>query len=360
MAPPLPLFPTTVVGSMPRPQYVKDLLASGSRTGTHDAAWHRRIDDAVRYVIGMQEQAGIDIISDGEWRRETYVDVIAEIMNGFQWVQRDVFAYHQVVTARMTPRRPGVVADEARFLRAHTDRHVKVCLPSPYLIGQRMWEPALSTGAYATREAFCEALVPVLRAELLAIRDVGVDVIQLDEPHLGVLVDPAQRARFSDPEAEMARAVDWINRIVEGVSGVTRAVHLCRRNWGRRGWGAAGGYEAILHEVQRLQVDQLLLEFAIPVAGDVAILAELPPGVRVGLGCVDVRFPEIDTEEQIAARVEQALAHVAPERITLNPDCGFAPGKDHEIPLEEAYAKLKNLAGAARRLRATASARSAP
>lgn len=351
MAAVLPLFPTTVVGSMPRPPYVKDLLRAGSRTETADARWQRYMDDAVRYVIGMQEQAGIDIISDGEWRRETYVDVVAEIMHGFEWVKRDVFAYHQVVTRKMTPCRPGVVAEEARFLRQSTDRQVKVCLPSPYLIGQRMWEPAHSREAYATREAFCEALVPVLRAELLAIRDVGVDVIQLDEPHLCVLVDPEQRARFPDPEAEMQRAVDWINQIVEGVQGVRLAVHLCRRNWGRRGWGAAGGYEPILGHLKRLRVDQLLLEFSIPVAGDMAILRELPERVQIGLGCVDVRFPEIEPPERIADRVRQALQHVAPERITLNPDCGFAPGKDHEVPLDEAYAKLKSLAQAARLLR---------
>src|SRR5881227_581938 len=98
MLSPLPPFPTTVVGSMPRPQYVKDLLAAGSRTGTPDPAWRRRMDDAVRFAIGMQEQAGIDVVSDGEWRRESYVDVVAEVMNGFRWVKRDVFAYHQVVT----------------------------------------------------------------------------------------------------------------------------------------------------------------------------------------------------------------------------------------------------------------------
>src|SRR2546426_1055335 len=183
MKTPLPLFPTTVVGSMPRPQYVKTLLAAGSRTGEHDPAWQRHTDDAVRIAIDMQEQAGIDIVSDGEWRRESYVDVIGEIMTGFRWVQRETFAYHQVVTERMTPRRPGVIAEEARFLKEHTDRRVKVALPSPYLIGQRMWMPEHSQAAYPTREAFCEALVPVLRNELLAIRDVGVDVIQFDEPH---------------------------------------------------------------------------------------------------------------------------------------------------------------------------------
>jgi 5-methyltetrahydropteroyltriglutamate--homocysteine methyltransferase len=356
MATSLPLFPTTVVGSMPRPQYVKDLLAAGSRTGEHDPAWQRRIDDAVRFVIGMQEQAGIDIISDGEWRRETYVDVIAEIMNGFRWIRRATFGYHQVVTEKMTPRQPGVIAAEARFLRQNTDRHVKVCLPSPYLIGQRMWEQEHSRGAYPTREAFCAELPAILRQELLAIRAEGVDVIQLDEPHLGVLVDPEVRGYFSDPEGEMRRAVEWINQIVAGIDGVTLAVHVCRRNWGRRGWGASGGYEAILPHLCNLQVQQLLLEFSIPVAGDVAVLGELPASVQVGLGCVDVRFPEIEAPEAIAARVEKALQYVAPERLTLNPDCGFAPGKDHEIPLEEAYAKLKNLAEAGRRLRGGRSA----
>jgi 5-methyltetrahydropteroyltriglutamate--homocysteine methyltransferase len=355
----LPLFPTTVVGSMPRPQYVKDLLATRPRDDVPGPTWQRRMDDAVRYVIDMQEQAGIDILSDGEWRRESYVDIIGEVMHGFRWVQRDVFAYHQVVTERMTPRQPGAVASEARFLKGNTTRHVKVCLPSPYLLGQRMWEPAHSAAAYSTREAFCEALVPVLRQELLAVREVGVDMIQLDEPHLCVLVDPQVRANFADPEAEMRRAVDWINEIVDGVTGVTLAVHLCRRNWGRRGWGAAGGYEAILEHVKRLRVQQLMLEFSIPVAGDVAVLRELPDGVKVGLGCVDVRFPEIEASEVIAARVEKALAHIGADRLNLNPDCGFAPGKDHEIPLEEAYAKLKNLAGAARLLRERADAEAA-
>jgi 5-methyltetrahydropteroyltriglutamate--homocysteine methyltransferase len=94
-----------------------------------------------------------------------------------------------------------------------------------------------------------------------------------------------------------------------------------------------------------------MMEFSIPVAGDVAILNELPQEIAIGLGCVDVRFPEIDTPEQIVARVEKALEHVPASRLTLNPDCGFAPGKDHEIPLEEAYAKLKSLPIAAERLR---------
>lgn len=351
MSGPLPLFPTAVIGSMPRPQYVKDLLAGRTRDANPGNDWQRHTDNAVRCIIGLQEQAGIDIVSDGEWRRETYVDVIADLVNGFEWINRDVFGYHQVITRKITPRNPGTVAEEAKFLRDNTDRHIKVCLPSPYLIGQRMWEPDHSTSAYATREEFCEALVPILREELLAVREVGVDVIQLDEPHLCVLVDPEVRAKFDDPEAEMTRAVDWINEIVDGVSGVQLAVHLCRRNWGRRGWGAVGGYEAILEHIKRLKVEQLMLEFSIPVAGDVAVLKELPESCQIGLGCLDVRFPEIDTPEDVVERVEKALQHVSVDRLTLNPDCGFSPGKDHGIPLDESFVKLKSLSEAARRLR---------
>ena len=349
----LPLFPTAVIGSMPRPQYVKDLLAEGTRGEAPGKHWKRRTDDAVRCIIGLQEQAGIDIVSDGEWRRETYVDVIGDLVNGFEWIQREEFGYHQVITSKITPRNPGTVAEEAKFLRDNTDRKIKVSMPSPYLIGQRMWVPEHSKSAYATREEFCEALIPVLRDELLAVREIGVDIIQLDEPHLCVLVDPDVRAKFDDPEAEMARAVDWINQIVDGVTGVQLAVHLCRRNWGRRGWGAAGGYEAILPHIKQLKVAQLMMEFSIPVAGDVAVLKELPESCQIGLGCLDVRFPEIDTPEDVVERVEKALQHVSADRLTLNPDCGFSPGKDHGIPLDESFVKLKSLTEAARRLRAT-------
>ena len=352
MARPLPLFPTSVIGSMPRPQYVKDLLLARTTAGADiPADLQSRTDDAVRFVIGLQEQAGIDMISDGEWRRETYIDVIAEICHGFEWIERELFGYHQVVTSAIRPWQPGIVAAEARFLRENTGRAVKVALPSPYLIGQRMWEQEHSTAAYPTRDAFCEALVPVLRAELLAVREIGVDLIQLDEPHLCVLVDPEVRATFDDPEAEMRKAVEWINAIVDGVEGVTLAVHLCRRNWGRQGWGAAGGYEAILDHITRLEVDQLMMEFSIPAAGDVAVLKELPEDIRIGLGCVDVRFEEIDKPEVIVGRVDKALEHVAAERLMLTPDCGFSPGKDHEIPLDEAFLKLTSLGAAGKMLR---------
>ena len=149
----------------------------------------------------------------------------------------------------------------------------------------------------------------------------------------------------------MDLAADKINEILDGIDGVQTALHLCRRNWGRQGWGAEGGYEPIVETMKKIDVDQYVMEFSIPVAGDVAILRELPEDKLIGLGAVECRFEKIDTTEEIVARVEEAIRHVDPARLSLNPDCGFSPGLATGMPLEEPYLKLKNEAEASRRLR---------
>jgi 5-methyltetrahydropteroyltriglutamate--homocysteine methyltransferase len=317
--------------------------------------YQQRLDTATAYVIAMQEAAGLDLISDGEWRRRSYIGVIAEVMHGFDsFVVDDELGtarpFH-VVVEPMTPRRPGRIADEARYLVARTDRMTKVCLPSPYLLGQRMWDPERSRAAYPTRESFMRALVPVLRRELEEVAKTGVTVAQFDDTHLCLFVDPAVRARFDDPQREIDLAVDMLNEITAGIRGVTVAVHLCRGNAGRLGWKGAGGYESLVPALRRLQVDQYVLEYSIPVAGDMAVLRALPEDRLIGLGCLDVRGEQIDTVEQIVARVAEALRHVAPERLSLNPDCGFAPGSAADVPIDEAYAKLRAEVAAAAVLR---------
>lgn len=344
------LFPTSVVGSMPRSQFVRDLLAPGMRSSLSEEAFERRLDTAVAYIISLQESAGVDIISDGEWRRLSYIGIIAEIMNGFERTLVDGLYWHTVVEP-MTPRSPGLVAREAQFLKAHTDRLTKVALPSPYLLGRRMWDPEKSKKAYPTREAFMEALAPVLHEELVAIRDVGVDVVQFDDPHLCLFVDEEVRAQFDDPDREADYCVGLLNDIFAGVEGVTLAIHLCRRNQARAGWVGEGGYGPIIDTLKRLHVHQYVMEFTIPAAGDLDVLKELPEETTVGLGCVDCRGEHIDTPDEIVTRVEQALQYLPPERIGLNPDCGFAPGNAADIPIDEAYAKLSNEAEAAAILR---------
>ena len=348
------LFPTTVIGSMPRPQYVRDLIETQVEEGGSSAEFRRMMDSAIPYVAQMQELAGIDIISDGEWRRKSYIGVIADICSGFELSIKEVLGQRQtwhVVTSELEVVNPGLLAREARFLKEHTNRDIKVAIPSPYLIGERMWDEELSSGGYPTRRDFTEALAPVLRQELIALRDEGVEVAQIDDPHLCLFVDPKVRAAYDDPLAEMAFCVDLINQVVEGVEGVRLAVHLCRRNKGRAGWVGEGGYGPILPALSDLQVDILMLEFAIPAAGDFAVLRELPERFDIGLGCVDCRSSHIDTPDEIADRVRRAAQYVAPERVILHPDCGFAPGSAADIPLDEAYLKLRNEALAASILR---------
>ena len=350
-----PPFPTGVVGSMPRPQFLRDLLDPRNEGKVPADVYQKRLDAATQYVIALQEAAGLDLISDGEWRRRSYIGVIAEVMHGFDsFVVDDELGtarpFH-VVVEPMAPRRPGRIAEEARFLVQHTDRQTKVCLPSPYLLGQRMWDPERSRKAYPTREAFMTALVPVLRRELEEVAKTGVTVAQFDDTHLCLFVDPAVRAKYDDPEREMDLCVGMLNDIVSGVEGVTVAVHLCRGNAGRLGWKGAGGYETLVPAMQRLQVDQYVLEYSIPVAGDMAVLRALPEDRLIGLGCVDVRGEQIDTVDEIVARVEEAQRYVDAKRLSLNPDCGFAPGSAAEIPIDEAYAKLQREVQAAARLR---------
>jgi 5-methyltetrahydropteroyltriglutamate--homocysteine methyltransferase len=386
MSAPLPPFAASVVGSMPRPRFVRDLLegaegdAVRAAPGRGAAAAPRRgapaapervapvgdgraappvperdrarlLDAAVAYVIALQEAAGLDVVSDGEWRRLSYIGVIADIMSGFARETRDGRSWHTVV-APMAPKHPGLLGEEARFLVAHASRATKVALPSPYLLAQRMWDPGRSRDAYPTREAFMRALVPVLRAELLAVRDAGVTVAQLDDPHLCLLADPRVRAEVGDPDAEAELCVSLLNEIVAGVDGIVTAVHLCRRNKGRAGWVGEGGYDPIVPYLARLGVDQYVLEFAIPVAGDLDVLARLPDDRLIGLGCVDCRGAKVESPEAVAARVEEALRHVDAARVSLNPDCGFAPGSAADIPIDEAYAKLASEAAAAALLRA--------
>ena len=334
---------------MPRPAFVQELLEQQDRGHLSPRERQSWTDTAVRYMIAMMEATEIDIITDGEWRRHSYTDVIAQMLDGFVPGREGGSNWYTVVEPMSNQK--NFIADEARFVKAHTDRKVKVCLPSPFILGQRMWDPEASKTAYPTRREFVRATVPFLRAELEAVRDAGVEVAQIDEPYLSGFCDPRALDEFDDPDTDLDFLVECLNGVVQGVTGITIAVHVCRFNRGRKGWTNEGGYEPILPALNRLQVQQLTLEYSIPVAGDMRVLRDLDGDKQLALGCVDCRSAKVDTPEEIAARVERAMEFVPKERLLLAPDCGFAPAMGGLIPLDEAYVKLKNDAKAAEILR---------
>jgi len=346
----LPLFPASVVGSVPRPLHVRELIDKPA----WDAADERAMDAAVRYVISMQEMAGLDVVTDGEWRRRSYIGVIAELAHGFTLeINPSDGRPWTIVTERLSPKPPGFIASEAKFLKAAASVATKITLPAPALLGERLWHPQRSRAAYPKRDDFVRDCVAPLRAEIELIRRIGVDIVQIDDPHLCLFVDPDVRRGFEDPDRAADFAVDMINALVEGFEGIKFAVHLCRRAGARvRGEKHhAGTYGPIIAQLNRLNVQHLTMEFTAAGADDLESLVRLRTDFELGLGVVDVSPGKVDSVDEIVARVERALPQVAAARVTLNPDCGFAPGSAARVDIDEVYRKLCAEAQAARTLR---------
>ena len=366
------LFPTAVMGSLPRPQWLLDTLIAHEQGRLPEAALDETLDRAIPFAIALQEAAGIDFISDGEWRRIGYFEVFARRVGGFtradfatdepapaikarsrqsapqQWTLANF--QQGLVTAPLRYERP-IAAEGARFLRQHTERRVKVALPAPHMVGGRLWHREHSRAAYPSRRAFIDAVIPILQQELAHLRDIGVDIVQFDDPWFGFFVDEDYRARFADAERSMHEAIDDLNAVVSAVPGIQTALHVCRGNRARTVY-ARGDYQPILPALLRAEVDQLALEFAVSEAGDINVFEGHAPRQQLAIGVVDVRAETVESPADIVARAEKALRLFAPEQLTLTPDCGFAPTSTNPISLDEAYAKLRNLSEAADILRA--------
>nr|AIF01503.1 methionine synthase vitamin-B12 independent (metE) [uncultured marine group II/III euryarchaeote KM3_149_A03] len=348
----LPLFPSSIIGSMPRPAFVRRLIADDWEGNEQE--YRQRMEAAVRFVVALQEEAGLDVVSDGEWWRKSYIGVIAELANGFELSLNPADGRPwTIVVDRLSPRQPGFIAREVELLKTLTDRAIKITLPAPALLGERMWDAEKSAAAYPTREDFVRDAVPILRRELELLRTSGATIVQVDDPHLCLFVDPAVRQGYENPDQAADFAVDMNNQLIDGVDDVTVAVHLCRRA-GARARGDAnhqGGFETIMPQLQRLRAKHVTMEFTTAGAGEMSVLRELGEDVDVGLGCVSCQPGQVDSVETIVERVEMALEFLDPSRITLNPDCGFAPGSAAEVSLDEVFQKLVNEVEAARQLR---------
>ena len=315
------------------------------------------LDDAVPSAIRMQERAGLDYISDGEWRRESYVKVFADAVGGFESDLLDgggsrfsTLPYPAVVRT-LKPNRP-IAAEEARFLKDHSNSKTIVAVPSPYTIARRMWDPQHSTSAYPTRTGFMDACIPIIREEVRSLIELGVEAIQLDDPWLALLVDPEFRHRenIEDVDHEIGMSVRSINEVTEGLDNAFISVHLCHAHFNRR-HSTRGSYDLIIDALERMNVDRFAIELATPDAGGIEILENFPADKILGLGAIDHTDLNVETPELVVQRVEAAMQYVPAERITLNPDCGFAPSSANPMDLDEAYLKLSAMCQAAQILK---------
>src|SRR6185295_9812838 len=258
---------------------------------------------------------------------------------------------YPAVVAKAEYFRP-IAADEVKYIRPRTKRRIKVTIPSPYIIGCRLWNPEHSKKAYAKREALMADFVPILRQEIEACKKAGADTVQLDEPWLVAMVDANSRKRkhMDDPQYEMDLCVDLMNQCVAGITGIETGTHLCHAHFDRK-HGSEGPYDLIMPALAKLKIGTISMEYSTPVAGGMNSLAKFPDGPRLGLGCIDHCERRVETPEEVVARAEEAMQYVDKSRITLHPDCGFAPSVQNPMDLDEAYLKLKSMCQAAEMLR---------
>ncbi len=376
----LPLFPVTTVGSWPRSPEMQRALARKQRGQLAAEEFDRIADAAVLEALRAQEAAGCDIVTDGEQRRDNFYSFVAEKLDGVRLmslaemldVVEDKEGFRRILDTLDVPafsisnptcvgrirRRQPLAADEYAFLRRHTDRPIKVPLPGPYILTRAMWVKEVTRAVYATKEDLGDDVVAVLREEAFALRDAGVDFIQFDEPVLTEIVFTQGQTRTfmcaalaarKDPAEELEFAVDLVNRVVKGLDGVRTGVHVCRGNWSRNEETLLrGSYRPLVPYLERMQVRQLVLEYATPRAGDLVAV----PGKELGLGVVNPRTAEVEPPGAIVARVREALLQVPADRIFLNPDCGFGTFASRPMNAPEiARAKLQSVSQAAAQLR---------
>ena len=379
-----PLFPVTVVGSWPRSAELLRALRLKQDGDITADDFNAAADAEVLACIRAQEEAGVDIISDGEQRRDNFYSFTVEKLTGMRLMRvsdlmdyakdrarmeemlrgLDVpsFALRNPIVVDRLERRQGLALDELAFVREHTDRQVKVALPGPYMLTRSIWFEGLSDHAYPDPDDLAADVVAILRDEIIALRDHGCDFVQLDEPILSQVVFGEESTgtfmcaalpNSRDPAGELEFAVRLVDWVTEGVTGIKTGVHVCRGNWSRSEEALlTGDYSTMLPYLARMNVDQLVLEAATPRAGEMDVFSGFDGGKEIGLGVVNPRTDDVETPEEIVARVKELLRYVEPHRVYLNPDCGFGTFAERNINTREvASRKLQAIVQAAQQLR---------
>ena len=380
-----PLFPVTVVGSWPRSNDLVRALRSKEAGETTYADFSAVADGEVLDCIRAQEEAGVDILSDGEQRRDNFYSFAVDKVNGMQLMKVSELLNYSSDRARMEEvlraldvpafaikspiaidhisKRQGLALDELAFLREHTDRAIKIPIPGPYMLTRSAWFEGLSDKAYPTPDDLAKDVVALLREEIIALRDAGCDFVQLDEPTLSQVVFGEETTETfmcaalpnrRDPTDELEMAVRLMNETMDGITGIKTGVHVCRGNWSRKEEVLlTGNYGPMLPYLVQMNIDQLVLECATPRAGEMEVFKEYSNEKEIGLGVVNPRTDEIEAPEQIVARVKELLQYFDPDKIFLNPDCGFGTFAERNVNTHAvAGEKMKTITRAAQILRA--------
>lgn len=336
-----PPFRADHVGSLIRPQELRDARQAHLAGTVPAAELHALEDRLISEAVAMQEYVGLQAITDGEFRRTSFREVLFESIDGFskERVETDFsFSYADGSTRRATPvpkvvsrlRRSGsMAAGDFRFLKTATRATPKVMLPAPSLAHWFVGDRVFAGGPYANAREYMADIARIFREEFAELASLGCTYVQIDEVPIPVICDTNVQAtierRGESPFALVDLYVDTINDAIrDRPPGMTVVVHMCRGNEGVAGLGS-GGYEPIAERVfGRLKVDGYLLEYDTSRTGDFAPLRFLPKEAIAVLGLISTKVTELETRDALKRRIDEAARVIELDRLGLCPQCGFA------------------------------------
>jgi len=351
-----------VIGSLLRPPSLLEAREKHDNGELTSAEFKFLEDRAVRDAVTLQEAAGLDVITDGEMRRYAFFGHLVEALEGFDKFGGWSIKFHDDEGHDTTLRRPVVVdklrwrrqmsVEEFTYLRGRTKRPVKITLVSAQQAAA-YYDPDKSRGAYATRDAYLADLVDFTRREIAELQRLGCQYIQIDAPQYAALLDETMREgyrqRGSDPDKMLDACIDLDNAIIEGHSGVTFGIHICRGNH-KSMFYASGGYDRIAEKVfSHARFDRFLLEYDDERSGTFEPLRFVPEDRTVVLGLVSSKTPRLETRDQLRARIDEAARIIPLERLALSPQCGFASTHEgNRLTPDDQRKKLELVAQTAR------------
>jgi 5-methyltetrahydropteroyltriglutamate--homocysteine methyltransferase len=350
-----------VVGSLLRPDALKEARRQ-LEAGELGAAAFKEIEDrAVDDAVRLQEDAGLDVVTDGELRRYAFFGHLIEALDGFDKLGGWAIPFRDDRGGELVFKRPvvvdklrwrrGMCAEEWTYLRARATRRGKATLISSQQAAA-YYDPDKSAAAYATRDAYLADVVDLTRREVEELVRLGCTYIQIDAPQYAALLDPAlrdgYRQRGSDPDRLIDVCIEMDNAVIGTHPGVAFGLHICRGN-NQSMFYASGGYEPIARVFRRSRFERFLLEYDDARSGGFAPLAAVPDDRTVVLGLVTTKAGRLESVDELRGRVLEASRLVPLERLALSPQCGFASTMEgNRLTADEQRAKLRRVAEVAR------------
>ncbi|MCW5771754.1 MAG: 5-methyltetrahydropteroyltriglutamate--homocysteine S-methyltransferase [Rhodospirillaceae bacterium] len=361
-----PPFRADHIGSLLRPKDLTQAYRARSEGKMTEAELAAARDEAVRKVVALQQDLGLKVVTDGEFRRASYWSHWIDAIEGLS-VGESLFKFHDergneqtficpVCKGKLKKTSP-ISTEEFKFLKSVATAEPKITMPSPSTFHFWRGRRGLEGSPYATAEAFFDDLCAIYRQEIADLAALGCRYVQLDEVALIMLADPDVRAKVKargedDPDALISLYIKAMNDAVrDRPEGMTVAMHICRGNFKGK-WMAEAGYDAIAARVFReVDVDAFALEYDTARAGDFKPLAEVPKGKSVILGLVSTKTPDLESADALVKRIEDAARYVPKDHLCLSPQCGFASTvAGNPVTIEDEEKKLKLIVDVAKKV----------